>query len=146
MPVPYEPVYIGSTLTSPWASVIAQNAQGDVQVLASFVTEAGGLRYHVEQQVTPWLRNHARFVFSNRQNLCGCYDDNMDLLQLQTLYASLEDILKADWNQSTQTWDGRREAMHALLNSVEHFTFRPKFQVSSDAVLIAQSFGRKKSW
>ena len=49
--------------TSPWASVIAQNAQGDVQVLASFVTEAGGLRYHVEQQVTPWLRNHARFIF-----------------------------------------------------------------------------------
>jgi hypothetical protein len=32
--------------------------------------------------------------------------------------------------------------MHALLNSVEHFTFQPKFQVSPDATLIAQALSR----
>jgi hypothetical protein len=42
------------------------------------------------------LRNHARFAFSNRQNLCGCYDDSMDMLTLQTLVASLENI--ASWS------------------------------------------------
>jgi hypothetical protein len=72
------------TLTSSWASVLAHNSQGGVQVLAAFVTEVGGLRSHLEQQVIPWLRNHARFAFSNRQNLCGCYsDDSMDLLTLR---------------------------------------------------------------
>jgi hypothetical protein len=35
--------------------VLAQNAQGGVQILAAFVTEAGGIRYHFEQQVLPWL-------------------------------------------------------------------------------------------
>jgi hypothetical protein len=82
--VAYEHVYIGLTLTSSWASVLAHNSQGGVQVLAAFVTEVGGLRSHLEQQVIPWLRNHARFAFSNRQNLCGCYsDDSMDLLTLR---------------------------------------------------------------
>ena len=32
--------------------------------------------------------------------------------------------------------------MHALLNSMEHFTFRSKFQVSSDVRLIARALGR----
>ena len=32
-----------------------------------------------------------------------------------------------------------RENMLALLSQVERFTFQPKFQVSNDAVLIAQS-------
>jgi hypothetical protein len=43
--VAYEAVSIGSTLTSPWAAVLAQNSRGGVQILAAFVTEAGGLRY-----------------------------------------------------------------------------------------------------
>lgn len=89
--VAYEPIFIGSTLTSPWASVLAQNVQGGVQILAVFVTEAGGLRYHFEQQALPWLTQHARFAFSNRQALlCGTYSDDMDMLTLQTLVASLE--------------------------------------------------------
>ena len=114
-----------------------------MQTLASFVTETGGLRYHLEQQVTPWLRNHARFVFSNRQNLCGCYDDSMDMLTLQTLVASLEKIAPWNWQQPSLKWEGRRENVLALLSQVERFTFTPKFQVSSDAVLIAQSLSRR---
>jgi hypothetical protein len=38
---------------------------------------------------------------------------------------------------------GRTARKHAdLLSQVERFTFTPKFQVSSDAVLIAQSLSR----
>jgi hypothetical protein len=143
LPVPYEPVYIGLTLTSPWASVLAQNAQGGVQILAAFVTEAGGLRYHFEQQVIPWLRTYARFVFSNRQNLlCGCYDDSMGMLTIQTLVASLENIAPWNWQQPSLQWEGRRENMLALLSQVERFTFQPKFQVNPEATLIAQALSR----
>ena len=38
LPVFGEPAYIGTTLVSPWASVLAQNVQG-VQILGAFVTE-----------------------------------------------------------------------------------------------------------
>jgi len=34
--------------------------------------------------------------------------------------------------------EGRRENMLALLSQVERFTFTPKFQVNSEAMLIAQ--------
>jgi hypothetical protein len=142
LPVAYEPVYIGSTLTSPWASVLAQNPQGGVQILAAFVTEVGGLRYHLEQQVLPWLTQYARFAFSNRQNFCGCYSDDMDMLTLQTLVASLENIAPWNWQQPSLQWEGRRENMLALLSQVERFTFLPKFQVSNNAMLIAQSLSR----
>jgi hypothetical protein len=141
--VAYEAVSIGSTLTSPWAAVLAQNSRGGVQILAAFVTESGGLRYHVEQQVIPWLTQHARFAFSNRQALlCGCYSDDMDMLTLQTLVASLEKIAAWNWQQPALQWEGRRESMLALLSQVERFTFQPRFQVSNDAVLIAQSLSR----
>jgi hypothetical protein len=105
-------------------------------------SEAGGLRYHFEQQVIPWLGNHARFVFSNGQKLCGCYNDSMDLLTLQPLVVSLENI--APWNsqQPSLQWEGRRESMLALLSQVERFTFQPKFQVN-EATLIAQSLSHR---
>ena len=73
LPVPYGPIFIVLTLVEPWASVIAQNVGGGVQVLATFASQTGGLRYHLEQQLIPWLMQHARFAFSNRQTLlCGC--------------------------------------------------------------------------
>jgi hypothetical protein len=97
------PLYIGSTLTSPWASVLAQNAQGGVQILAAFVTEAGGLRYHLSSRLSRGFATMARFAFSNRQNLCGCYDDSMDMLTLQTLVASLENIASWSWQPAGAT-------------------------------------------
>jgi hypothetical protein len=68
------------------------------QILAAAVSQAGGLRYDIEQCLQPWLMQCARFAFSNRQNLlCGCYsDDNMNLLELKTLVSNLESA--APWN------------------------------------------------
>jgi hypothetical protein len=51
LPVPYEAIYIGLTPTEPWASVIAEGQNG-VQILAAFVSQSGGLRYHLEAQVS----------------------------------------------------------------------------------------------
>jgi len=143
LPVFGESVYIGTTLVSPWASVLAQNVQGGVQILGAFVTETGGLRYHLQQQVIPWLIKYAGWALRNKQSMCATYSgDNMTLLEVQTVYASLETILRADWQQPTQVWEGRRDAMAALLGSVEHFTFRPRFQVNPEATLIAQALSR----
>jgi len=66
----------------------------------------------------------------------------MTLLQLQTIYAGLEEILKADWQQATQLFEGRLDAVHKLLSSTETFTFKPKFQVNPEATLIAQALSR----
>jgi hypothetical protein len=130
-------------LVEPWASVVAQNVGDSVQVLAAFASQTGGLGYDLAQQLIRWLIQHARLAFSNRQTLlCGCYDDSMDMLTLQTLYASLESIVSWNWQQPLLQWEGRRENMLTLLSQVERFTFTPKFQVSSDAVLIAQSLSR----
>ena len=72
---------------------------------------------HIEQCLQPWLRNHARFAFSNRQTLlCGCYDDSMDMLTLQTLYASVESLAPWSWQQPSLQWEGRRENMLTLLS------------------------------
>jgi hypothetical protein len=56
--------------------------------------------------------------------------------------SSLENIAPWNWQQPSLQWEGRRENMLALLSQVERFTFLPKFQVSNNAVLIAQSLSR----
>ena len=130
--------------TSPNESILAQNDRNGVQILAAFVTEIGGLRYHLQKQVAPWLSKYASWALHSRRDLLGCYsDDNMTLLELQTLYASLEDIMPADWDQPRQVFEGRIGAMQALLSEVQHFTFQPKFLVSNDATLIGQAISRQ---
>jgi hypothetical protein len=47
---------------------------------------------------------------------------------VQTIYARLEEILKADRLQRAQLFEGRLDALHKLLSSTETYTFRPKFQ------------------
>ena len=82
-------VYIGTTLVTPWASVLAQEDRGSVQILAAFSTRAGRASLSHGATSHPWLRKYASWIFRNRQSLCGSYsDDNMKLLELQTLYAS----------------------------------------------------------
>jgi hypothetical protein len=66
----------------------------------------------------------------------------MTLLELQTTYAGLDEILKADWQQPTQLFEGRLDGVHKLLSFAEVYTFRPKFQVSPEATLIAQALSR----
>jgi hypothetical protein len=93
------------------------------------------------------LRRGCTVMLSERlgigNNLCGAYsDDGMTLLELQTIYAGLEDVLRADWQQPTQLFEARLDAVHKLLSSTETYTFKPKFQVNPEATLIAQSLSR----
>jgi hypothetical protein len=84
-------------------------------MLGAFVTETGGLRYHLQQQVIPWLIKCAAWVLRNKQRLCAAYsDDDMTLLELQTVYASLETNFRADW-QPTGASMGRPERCYGGL-------------------------------
>jgi hypothetical protein len=132
-------LFIRRNSVSPLASVLAQNVQGGVQILGAFVTETGGLRYHLQRQVAPWLHGNAQWALRYRNNLCGAYSyDGMTLLELQTIYAGMEDILRADSaTADAQLFEGRLDAVHKLLSSTETYTFKPKFQVNPEATLIA---------
>jgi hypothetical protein len=104
----------------------------------------GGLRSHLEQQLIRWLMQHARFAFSNRQSLLlGSYGDDMDLLTLQTLHALWTPLRHGNWQQSSLQWQGQREKhTDAAQVKLSGSRLRRKFQVSSDAVLTAQSLSR----
>jgi len=50
---------------------------------------------------------NAAWALRSKQSLCAAYsDDNMTRLELQTVYASLERILRVDWQQAMQVWEG----------------------------------------
>jgi hypothetical protein len=66
-----------------------------------------------------------------------------DSTRVQTIYARLEEILKADRLQRAQLFEGRLDALHKLLSSTETYTFRPKFQVNPEATSTAQSLARQ---
>ena len=58
-------------------SVLAQRARGRVEVLASFVSEHGGTRQHLEHEVFPWLVNHAPWLLDG-DPVRVMYDPSMD--------------------------------------------------------------------
>jgi hypothetical protein len=126
-------------------SVIAQNQGSGVQILAAFVSPAGAfvITYSNRLRCGYIVMPGQRLRYQN--NLCGCYsDEGMTLLELQTIYARLEEILKADRLQRTQLFGGGLDAVHKLSSSTETYTFRPKFQVNPEATLIARSLARQQ--
>jgi hypothetical protein len=137
----YEPVYVGLTLTSPIASVIGQAHRGGIEVYACFSSNAG-LRDHLERHVQPWLRSHAPWASNNWQKLFGSYNDDIELQARISLAAIIEEILPGDWQPAEVPIEARREAMLLALQKAQGFTFKPSFQVSPGAALIAPALSR----
>jgi hypothetical protein len=113
------PVHIGTTLVGPWAACRAEPRRRRSD--SGGICQSGGrLRHNLQQQVALWLHRNAGSALRYQNNLCGCYsDEGMTLLKLQTIYARLEEILKADRLQRAQLFEGRLDALHKLLSSTE---------------------------
>jgi hypothetical protein len=99
--------FIGQTMVDVPATVIAQQSEGSIRVLAAFASEGMGLRRHVETIVKPWLAANARWALHDNRLLLGAFKDldqptESDLLQI------VEDALGGIWEKPVSKWEGRR--------------------------------------
>jgi hypothetical protein len=141
-PIVGSPLYVGLTIVSPIASVIAQvTAAGAIQILAAFASE-GGLSDHVETQLKPWIRQHVG-VIRNRQAIIGTYDNSdLDMQSAYYLIRGVEEQIFGTWDPPMKPWAGRRETMTSLFSKVENFTHTPMLRVSPEATLVPPALSR----
>jgi hypothetical protein len=130
------PFFIGVTLTTPTASVVAQSLDDSIEILQAFASD-GGLGHHLKTHLRPWL------VKNGGQKVIGCYnEEGLDLAVLQSLVLVIEETLGGTWDQASAPWEARREAMLTVFTDVKHFTLEPRLKVSPAATLVAPALSR----
>jgi hypothetical protein len=141
LPVRGAPIGIGLTLSSPTASVIGQaDDHGGIQIFMAFASQ-GGLKYHIEQYIRPWLYQCAGWALNDWQKILGSYEDIEQSAQW-SLVQIVMDTLAGDWQPPAMPIEGRREVMLSALSKAQTFTFQPAFQVDPGADLIAPALSR----
>ena len=128
VPYPGSPIYVGQTLVDMPATVIAQQSDGGIRVLAAFASEGMGLRRHIETIVKPWLAANARWALHDHRLLLGAFEDldeqtESDLLQI------IEDGLGGMWEKPASKWEGRRDAVLDLIGKATAGLFQPALQI-----------------
>jgi phage terminase large subunit-like protein len=134
LPVRHEAVFIGQTLTEPWATVIAQNPAGSIRVLMASVSEYTSLRRHLESAVRPWLVRNCPWALQDRRPgvLVGCYEpfgENWEAIR--ALVPTLEEVIPGAlgcWEVGVE-WESRKESMLSLFDKAVPFSFEPQLRI-----------------
>ena len=125
------------------ASIIGQMYNnGQIRILAAFLSEGVSLRRHLLEHTKPWLSTHAHL--SSRLQMLGAYEDTTDLEKKSATRRTAQEILSGEWALISKSWEIRRDAMLDILTKAAPFTFRPvvQFDPVSASVLSQALNGR----
>jgi len=114
-PRPHQVLYMGWDAGLTPSCTIAQALDGRCVVYASLYTERGGTAELIEEQVMPWLVEHAPWALKQPRMMIHCGDPNMATPSQATLADSplttLGRLLKGAWRPGPVRWAPRRDAL-----------------------------------
>ena len=119
------PLFIGQTFVDCPATVVGQlDRNGQIRILAAFVSEGMSLRRHLEEFIKPWLSANVY-----RPTLLGGLED-ADPQVSSDMRRTIDEILGAgQWTTIKKPWESRRDAMLDVLGKAMPFTFQPILQL-----------------
>lgn len=129
-------------------TVIGQEVQGEIRVLAALVSERAGTRQHLENLVLPWLAIHAPWAMRTASMLMHYYDPAMDTPDQSNVESSpvsvLREVLGGATYPGAVSWPGRRDPLLSLLARLNPMMGRPRLQLDADGcrLLISALNGR----
>src|SRR3990167_642676 len=117
------PVWIGQDGGHTPTTVIGQRAEGRCRILGALSSEHAGIRQHVRDLVRPWLGEHAPWALDDKDLLYGRYDSSMNTDDFgdsdsNPVHVLTQEMLPGHWQPGPVSWDGRKDPMLALLNSM----------------------------
>ena len=125
-PVEGEPIGIGLDFGLTPTAIIGQPAHGQRRVYASLTLPHGGVRQLIEDEILPWLAQHAPWCLRSRGMLYGCYDVSGETGEQSDVERSVmqivESLLPGLWFPGPVKWDSRK---HVLLSAMHHPGRRP---------------------
>src|SRR5262249_35782675 len=119
------PLFIGQTFVDCPATVIGQlRRNGQIRILAAFVSEGMSLRRHLQECIKPWLSAN---VF--QPALLGGLED-ADPQVISDMRRTIDEILGAgQWTTIKKPWESRRDAMLDVLAKAMPYIFKPMLQI-----------------
>lgn len=119
IPIPNLPLIMGQDAGLTPVTIIAQEVQGEIRVLAALASERAGTRQHLENLVLPWLAIHAPWAMRRSLMLISHYDPAMDTPDQSNVESSPANVLREVLGGATYpgpvSWPGRRDPLLALL-------------------------------
>ncbi|MEO7862142.1 MAG: hypothetical protein ABIU05_17280 [Nitrospirales bacterium] len=118
-PMEYIPLQLGHDAGLTPVTIVGQEVNGEVRILAALVSERAGTRQHLENEVLPWLAIHAPWAMRNASMLIHHYDSAMDTPDQSNLESSPINVLREVLGGSTYpgpvSWHGRRDPLLSML-------------------------------
>lgn len=115
-------------------TLIGQEVQGEVRILAALVSDRAGTRQHLEHLVIPWLMQYAPWF--REVPLLNFYDGSMDTPDESNLESSPLNVLRAVLGGSTYpgavSWHGRRDPLLKALGQLNPATGRGYVQLDPE--------------
>ncbi len=149
VPVARLPLLCGHDAGLTPVTVIGQEVQGEIRVLAALASDRAGTRQHLENLVRPWLVTRAPWVLNAVSSLLvHHYDSAMHAPDESNLESSplrvLREVLGGATYPGAVSWPGRRDPLLMLLNRLNPLTGRPVLQLCPEGckLLISALSGR----
>lgn len=147
-PVAGVPLLLGHDAGLTPTTILGQDVNGELRLLASLASERAGTRQHLENLVLPWLAIHAPWFRLSSSMLIHHYDGSMDTPDQSNLESSpinvLREVLGGSSYPGAITWPGRRDPLLALLARLNPSTGRARLQLDPEGcrLLISALCGR----
>jgi hypothetical protein len=148
VPIPHVPLVMGHDAGLTPVTVIGQEVNGEIRVLAALASERAGTRQHVESLVLSWLAVHAPWAMRNSSMIISYYDPAMETPDQSNLDSSplnvLREVLGGITYPGAVSWPGRRDPLLSLLARLNPMTGRARLQLDAEGcrLLISALNGR----
>jgi hypothetical protein len=136
MPMLNVPLVMGHDAGLTPVTIIGQEVQGEIRVLAALASERAGTRQHLENLVLPWLAIHAPWAMRTSGLLTSYYDSAMDSPDQSNVESSpllvLREVLGGATYPGAVSWPGRRDPLLSLLTRLNPMTGRTRLQLDAE--------------
>jgi hypothetical protein len=116
-----EPLLVGVDFGHTPTLMIGQVIKGERRVLCALACEHGGIKQHLENEVLPWVAQHAPWALRRPNLVVGCYDPAGETGEQSDIerdpVSTLEALWPGMWYPGPVTWDSRK---HTLLGALNH--------------------------
>jgi hypothetical protein len=135
VPVPNVPLVMGHDAGLTPVTIIGQEVQGEIRVLAALASERAGTRQHLENLVLPWIAIHAPWAMRSPSLLISHYDSAMDTPDQSNVESSpvsvLREVLGGASYPGAVSWPGRRDPLLSVLARLNPMTGRARLQLDA---------------
>lgn len=118
-PVEGIPIRIGQDGGHTPCSIIGQEVNGVIRILAALSIKHGGMRQQYEYNVKPWLRENAVWALNRRELLLGCYDPSIpddESDSDRNPIDVIEELVGGIWDPGPVDWESRKGALFKAFN------------------------------